>query len=120
MGYRTDSSAGFVFSAWFDSAVPDFCPTDCGANWRRFTLLSCHIFPIPSADSEDIQLMFCVPLYFQLTQRASSAEAGAHLNPAITGNAVAGSLCGGRGGGGAGPAGGRRGGDGGRAAGTAS
>jgi len=38
--------------------------------------------------------MFCVPLYFQLTQRASSAEAGAHLFPAVTGNAIAGILCG--------------------------
>jgi hypothetical protein len=32
--------------------------------------------------------MFCVPLYFQITQKASASVAGAHLFPAVAGNAV--------------------------------
>lgn len=32
--------------------------------------------------------MFSVPLYFQVTQRASGTVAGAHLFPAVLGNAV--------------------------------
>lgn len=40
------------------------------------------------------QLMFSVPLYFQVTQRVSNTEAGAHLFPAVFGNTVAGILSG--------------------------
>jgi len=32
--------------------------------------------------------MFCVPLYFQVAQSASAEVAGAHLMPAVIGNAV--------------------------------
>ena len=32
--------------------------------------------------------MFCVPLYFQITQHVSSAVAGAHLFPAVAGNTI--------------------------------
>ncbi|KAF7542386.1 hypothetical protein G7Z17_g11613 [Cylindrodendrum hubeiense] len=35
-------------------------------------------------------LMFAVPLYFQVTERASNTVAGAHLFPAVVGNAVGG------------------------------
>lgn len=38
--------------------------------------------------------MFTVPLYFQVTARVSSTEAGAHLFPAVAGNAVGGMLTG--------------------------
>jgi hypothetical protein len=31
--------------------------------------------------------MFCVPLFFQVTENASSEIAGAHLMPAVIGNA---------------------------------
>ncbi|KAF2434070.1 major facilitator superfamily transporter [Tothia fuscella] len=33
-------------------------------------------------------LMFCVPVYFQVTQNASASLAGAHLFPAVGGNAI--------------------------------
>lgn len=33
-------------------------------------------------------MMFSVPLYFQVTQRSSSTIAGAHLFPAVAGNAI--------------------------------
>jgi hypothetical protein len=35
-------------------------------------------------------MMFSVPLYFQVTARTSYAEAGAHLMPAVVGNALGG------------------------------
>jgi hypothetical protein len=38
--------------------------------------------------------MFCVPLYFQVTQHASASIAGAHLFPAVAGNAVGALLAG--------------------------
>ncbi|KAL2008976.1 hypothetical protein VTN00DRAFT_7170 [Thermoascus crustaceus] len=37
-----------------------------------------------------VSMMFCVPLYFQVTSRDSAAGAGAHLVPAVMGNAVGG------------------------------
>lgn len=40
------------------------------------------------------QLMFSVPLYFQVTTRASNTIAGAHLFPAVAGNAVGGMMSG--------------------------
>ncbi|KAH6685877.1 major facilitator superfamily transporter [Plectosphaerella plurivora] len=39
-------------------------------------------------------LMFAVPLYFQVTQRTSNTVAGAHLFPAVAGNAVGGIMAG--------------------------
>ncbi|KAF2451016.1 MFS general substrate transporter [Karstenula rhodostoma CBS 690.94] len=39
-------------------------------------------------------LMFAIPLYFQVTTRASNTVAGAHLFPAVAGNAVGGLLAG--------------------------
>jgi predicted MFS family arabinose efflux permease len=39
-------------------------------------------------------LMFAVPLYFQVTQRTSNTVAGAHLFPAVAGNAAGGILAG--------------------------
>ena len=38
--------------------------------------------------------MYTVPLYFQVTARASVTNAGAHLFPAVCGNAIAGLLSG--------------------------
>lgn len=38
--------------------------------------------------------MFTVPLYFQVTQNASSTLAGAHLFPAVIGNTVGGIIAG--------------------------
>ncbi|KAL4960096.1 major facilitator superfamily domain-containing protein [Aspergillus stella-maris] len=37
-----------------------------------------------------VGMMFTVPLYFQVTSRASSTVAGAHLIPAVAGNAIGG------------------------------
>jgi predicted MFS family arabinose efflux permease len=39
-------------------------------------------------------LMFFVPVYFQVTARATAAKAGSHLVPAVVGNAVGGLLSG--------------------------
>ncbi|KAJ9492399.1 hypothetical protein VN97_g827 [Penicillium thymicola] len=39
-------------------------------------------------------LMFSVPLYFQVTQRASTTAAGVHLIPAVVGNTLGGLLAG--------------------------
>lgn len=39
-------------------------------------------------------MMFTVPLYFQVTARVSPTVAGAHLFPAVAGNAVGGLLTG--------------------------
>jgi MFS family permease len=38
--------------------------------------------------SAQFSLMYCVPLYFEVIQNASSAVAGAHLFPAVAGNTV--------------------------------
>jgi hypothetical protein len=38
--------------------------------------------------------MFSVPLYFQITARASNTVAGAHLVPAVFGNALGGLISG--------------------------
>jgi predicted MFS family arabinose efflux permease len=39
-------------------------------------------------------MMFSVPLYFQVTQRASTTAAGGHLVPAVVGNTIGGLLAG--------------------------
>ncbi|KAH6622024.1 major facilitator superfamily domain-containing protein [Boeremia exigua] len=41
-----------------------------------------------------VGLMFAVPLYFQVTAKASSTVAGAHLFPAVFGNAIGGLISG--------------------------
>ena len=41
-----------------------------------------------------VGLMFAVPLYFQITANASSTVAGAHLVPAVVGNAIGGLISG--------------------------
>jgi hypothetical protein len=38
--------------------------------------------------------MFSVPIYFQITQNASNTVAGAHLFPAVVGNAFGGLISG--------------------------
>lgn len=40
------------------------------------------------------QMMFSVPLYFQVTQKMSNTAAGAHLMPAVIGNAIGGIISG--------------------------
>ncbi|KAM0273873.1 hypothetical protein ACHAQH_008168 [Verticillium albo-atrum] len=67
------------------------------------------IFPLPLLRQRDVVLsyavillqtaaqlglMFAVPIYFQVTQRASNTVAGAHLFPAVAGNAAGGILAG--------------------------
>lgn len=42
-----------------------------------------------------LAMMFSVPLYFQVTQRASTTAAGGHLVPAVIGNTLGGLLAGG-------------------------
>ncbi|KAH7130146.1 major facilitator superfamily domain-containing protein [Dendryphion nanum] len=44
--------------------------------------------------SAQLGLMFAVPLYFKITTRASNTVAGAHLVPAVAGNAIGGILSG--------------------------
>jgi MFS family permease len=39
-------------------------------------------------------MMFSVPLYFQVTSKASNTVAGAHLAPAVIGNATGGIISG--------------------------
>ena len=41
-----------------------------------------------------VSMMYCIPLYFQVTASASATIAGAHLVPAVVGNAIAGLLTG--------------------------
>jgi hypothetical protein len=41
-----------------------------------------------------LQMVFTVPLYFQVTQRSSSTGVGARLFPAVAGNAIGGILSG--------------------------
>ncbi|KAH8891799.1 MFS general substrate transporter [Thozetella sp. PMI_491] len=52
-------------------------------------------FVITSLQSAaQVGMMYCVPLYFQVTQRMSNTEAGAHLFPAVAANAVGGVISG--------------------------
>ncbi|KAJ9361766.1 efflux pump antibiotic resistance protein [Paecilomyces variotii] len=41
-----------------------------------------------------VSMMFCIPLYFQVTAHASATNAGAHLSPAVIGNAIGGLIAG--------------------------
>lgn len=51
------------------------------------------VFPF-YATPADHQLMFSVPIYFKVSQGVSNTIAGAHLFPAVAGNAVGGVLAG--------------------------
>ncbi|KAG6811800.1 hypothetical protein H0H92_005816 [Tricholoma furcatifolium] len=44
--------------------------------------------------SAQVAMMFSIPLYFQVTQRVSTAVAGSHLVPAVVGNTVGAMLAG--------------------------
>ncbi|KAF2791573.1 MFS general substrate transporter [Melanomma pulvis-pyrius CBS 109.77] len=59
---------------------------------QRDALISFLISSCQSA--AQMGLMFAVPLYFQITSQASNTVAGAHLIPAVVGNAVGGILSG--------------------------
>ncbi|KAM0321785.1 hypothetical protein ACHAQA_009881 [Verticillium albo-atrum] len=59
---------------------------------QRDVVLSYAIILLQTA--AQLGLMFAVPLYFQVTQRTSNTVAGAHLFPAVAGNAVGGILAG--------------------------
>ncbi|KAK0610573.1 major facilitator superfamily domain-containing protein [Bombardia bombarda] len=59
---------------------------------KRDAVLSFLIAGLQTA--AQLALMFSVPLYFQVTARASNTVAGAHLVPAVVGNAVGGILSG--------------------------
>ncbi|KAI5460185.1 major facilitator superfamily domain-containing protein [Mariannaea sp. PMI_226] len=55
---------------------------------QRDTVLSFLVMGFQAA--AQLGMMFSVPLYFQVTQRASNSEAGAHLFPSVAGNALGG------------------------------
>ncbi|KAG7136145.1 Vacuolar membrane amino acid uptake transporter fnx2 like protein [Verticillium longisporum] len=59
---------------------------------QRDIVLSYAVILLQTA--AQLGLMFAVPLYFQVTQRASNTVAGAHLFPAVAGNAAGGILAG--------------------------
>ena len=59
---------------------------------HRDVVLSSLVMFLQSA--AQLGLMFAVPLYFQVTSSASNSVAGAHLVPAVVGNAVSGIISG--------------------------
>ncbi|KAK3904695.1 major facilitator superfamily domain-containing protein [Staphylotrichum tortipilum] len=59
---------------------------------RRDAVFSFAILGMQSA--AQLGLMFSVPLYFQITARTSNTESGAHLVPAVFGNALGGIISG--------------------------
>ncbi|KAK4201707.1 putative multidrug resistance protein [Triangularia verruculosa] len=59
---------------------------------RRDAVISYLILGLQTA--AQLGLMFSVPLYFQITSRSSASSAGAHLVPAVVGNAIGGVLSG--------------------------
>ncbi|KAK3321999.1 major facilitator superfamily domain-containing protein [Apodospora peruviana] len=59
---------------------------------QRDAVLSFLIMGLQTA--AQLGLMFSVPLYFQITARASNTVAGAHLVPAVVGNAIGGVISG--------------------------
>ncbi|KAH6847089.1 major facilitator superfamily domain-containing protein [Chaetomium sp. MPI-CAGE-AT-0009] len=59
---------------------------------RRDAVLSFAILGLQVA--AQLGLMFSVPLYFQITTRASNTVSGAHLVPAVVGNALGGLISG--------------------------
>ncbi|KAK7744070.1 hypothetical protein SLS53_003588 [Cytospora paraplurivora] len=58
----------------------------------RHTVVSYVILALQTL--AQLGMMYSVPLYFQVTQKMSNTAAGAHLLPAVIGNAVAGILSG--------------------------
>ncbi|KAH8664200.1 major facilitator superfamily transporter [Xylariales sp. PMI_506] len=52
-------------------------------------IVACYIV-IATIAAGQTSLMFVVPLYFQVSQRVSNTVAGAHLLPAVVGNAIGG------------------------------
>ncbi|EGS19311.1 uncharacterized protein CTHT_0047650 [Thermochaetoides thermophila DSM 1495] len=59
---------------------------------RQDAVISYMILGLQTA--AQVGLMFSVPLYFQITARASNTVAGAHLVPAVVGNAIGGVISG--------------------------
>lgn len=59
---------------------------------KRDAVLSYLVMGVQTA--AQVGVMYSVPLYFQVTARTSNAEAGAHLFPAVAGNAIGGLLSG--------------------------
>ncbi|POS71965.1 major facilitator superfamily transporter [Diaporthe helianthi] len=60
--------------------ITDLLPVREVATWRSYVNV--------------VAMMFSVPLYFQVTQRVSNTAAGAHLMPAVIGNAIGGIISG--------------------------
>ncbi|KAF2819140.1 MFS general substrate transporter [Ophiobolus disseminans] len=59
---------------------------------KRDVVVSSFVMLFQSA--AQVGLMFAIPLYFQVTSSASNTVAGAHLVPAVVGNAIGGMLSG--------------------------
>ncbi|KAK0716684.1 major facilitator superfamily domain-containing protein [Apiosordaria backusii] len=59
---------------------------------QRDAVISYLILGLQTA--AQLGLMFSVPLYFQITSRSTASSAGAHLVPAVVGNAIGGVLSG--------------------------
>lgn len=54
-----------------------------------------HLYPrLQYADELGYQLMFFIPLYFEITKNSTPGEAGAYMLPSIIGNTVGGLLTG--------------------------
>ncbi|KAH8690581.1 efflux pump antibiotic resistance protein [Talaromyces proteolyticus] len=74
------------------------------AFWAREPIFSLRILRQPNVIASylvmtfqvlaQVGMMYTIPLYFQVTGRASTSSAGAHLVPAVVGNAVAGIVAG--------------------------
>ncbi|ETS79763.1 hypothetical protein PFICI_09616 [Pestalotiopsis fici W106-1] len=60
---------------------------------RNREILACYLV-IGLLAAAQTSLVFAVPLYFQVTQKVSNTVAGAHLFPAVFGNAIGGLLTG--------------------------
>ncbi|PKS08550.1 hypothetical protein jhhlp_004936 [Lomentospora prolificans] len=54
---------------------------------RKRNIVNSYII-LGAMSAAQLGLMFSVPIYFQVSQRVSNAKAGAHLFPAVLGNAV--------------------------------
>ncbi|KAJ5248600.1 hypothetical protein N7468_000051 [Penicillium chermesinum] len=81
--------AGFVFVESYIAPEPIF-------NLRILRRSNVAISYLLSTCQVTAQLgiMFSIPLYFQVTQRASTTAAGVHLVPAVAGNAIGGLIAG--------------------------
>lgn len=74
------------------------------AYFAEFPVFSLHLLKIPDVILGYVimhlqmiaqsGLMFFVPVYFQVSARATAAEAGSHLVPAVVGNAIGGLISG--------------------------